>query len=423
MSTHDDPSQASSRQPPEPTTGEAGDPLGFALPEPAVLTKARALSLALVGVIVLGGAFFLGYLPKRQARAALEESTKSGAQTLTRVVVFTAKVAASDRAVVLPGSVQPLEETILYARANGYTRRWLVDIGDKVKEGQLLAEIDTPELDQELEQARAQLAQATAAIAQANANRDFSKSTFERYKQLTSQGLASQQDLDQRRAQSLVDDANVGVSQANVAAQEANIRRLTQLKSFARVMAPFEGTITQRTIERGALVTSGNATPLFKIAATDPMRVFVQVPQDVAPSVKTGGQAKVTVREYPGKTFDGTISRSAGALDSASRTMNTVVRVANPAGELFAGMYAQVALSLPIPHRVLEVPSTALLNDAKGVRVAIVDGENKVRLIPIVIERDTGATIEISSGLEGSERIVKIAGADLYDGKAVEVAP
>ncbi|WP_394838388.1 efflux RND transporter periplasmic adaptor subunit [Pendulispora rubella] len=418
MSPRDHEAREPASEPAEPA-----DTLGFALPEPATLTKTRVVSLALGALVVMGGAFLFGYLPKRQARAALEESTKVATQTSARVAVISAKVSASDRAILLPGSVQPLEETVIYPRANGYTRRWVVDIGDKVKEGQLLAEIDTPELDQELEQARAKLAQATAGIAQSNANRDFSKSTFERYKQLTSAGLASQQDLEQRRAQSLVDEANVGVSHANVEAEQANIRRLTQLKSFARVVAPFDGTITSRTIERGALVAMGNTTPLFKIAATDPMRVFVQVPQDVAPSVKTGLSAKVGVREYPSKTFDGTIWRAAGALDSATRTMNTVVRVANPTGELLGGMYAQVSLTLPTPHRVLELPSTAILNDGKGVRVAVVDNDNKIRLVPIVIERDTGATIEISSGLEGNEKIVKIVSADLSDGKTVEVVP
>jgi len=335
--------------------------------------------------------------------------------------VVAPKVTASDRAIALPGSVQPLEETLIYARANGYTRRWLVDMGDKVKEGQLLAEIDTPELDQELEQGRAQLAQAQASIGQSVANRDFSKTTLERYKQLTPAGLASQQDLDQKRAQSLVDEANVTVAQANANAQEANIRRLVQLKSFARVLAPFDGTITQRMIERGALVTSGNATPLFKISATDPMRVFVQIPQDVAPSVQIDAGAKVTVREYPNRVFDGTVWRSAGALDPTSRTMSTVVRIPNPKGEILGGMYAQVALTLPVPHRVLEIPATALLNDAKGLRVAVVDSDNKIRFTTVVIERDTGANLEISSGLQPTDRVVKIAGAELFDGKSVEV--
>lgn len=414
-----------SRQAHEPAANPTHDPgsdhLGFTLPEPATLTRTRMVSIGLGGAVVLIAAFTLGYLPKRQARAALEQSAKSAEQASEKVAVIAPKVLASDRAIVLPGSVQPLEETIIYARANGYTRRWLGDIGDKVKEGQLLAEIDTPELDQELEQARAQLAQAKAAIGQSVANRDFSKSTLERYKQLTPAGLASQQDLDQRKAQSLVDEANVTVSEANANAQEANIRRLTQLKSFARVVAPFDGAITQRMIERGALVTSGNATPLFKIAAVDPMRVFIQVPQDVAPSVQTSAPAKVSVREYPNHPFDGTVWRVAGALDSTTRTMNTVVRIPNPKGELLAGMYAQVSLTLPTPHRVLEIPATALLNDSKGVRVAVVDAGSKIHFVPVVIERDTGATLELSSGLEGSERVVKIAGADLFEGKSVEV--
>ncbi|KYF80134.1 MFP family efflux transporter, partial [Sorangium cellulosum] len=328
---------------------------------------------------------------------------------------------SSDRALVLPGSIQPLEETVVYPRVSGYVRKWSADIGDKVEEGQVLAEIDTPELDQELAQARAQLVQANAGLVQAQANRDLSRSSVQRYQQLVPAGVAPQEELEQRQGQAHVAEASVTVAQAAIAAQQANIQRILDLKKFAKIAAPFAGTVTSRTIDRGALVTAGNGTPLFRIAATDPVRVFVGVPQDVAPSVRIDAPAKVTVREFAGQPFQGTIARTAGALDAATRTMNTEVRVPNPDGRLLAGMYAEVALTLPTPHRVLEIPATALYNDAKGLRVAVVDAGGKIRFAPITVERDTGATIHVSTGLDGSERIVKLASAELTDGMAVEV--
>ncbi|TMA18200.1 MAG: efflux RND transporter periplasmic adaptor subunit, partial [Deltaproteobacteria bacterium] len=166
----------------------------------------------------------------------------------------------------------------------------------------------------------------------------------------------------------------------------------------------------------GALVTGGNAQPLFRLAALDPVRVFVQVPQDVAPSVRSGVSGNVTVREYPGKTFKGEVMRSAGALDEATRTMNTEIRVPNGDGALLPGMYAEVALTLPASHRVLELPATALMNDARGQHVGVVDGQRKLHLVPVVIERDNGATVDISSGLTGDEKVVKIGSAAFVEG-------
>jgi RND family efflux transporter MFP subunit len=391
------------------------------VPPPAAVSKTRLLAIGAVFAAVMGGAFLSAYLPKRRANAALEESVRAAENAAPRVEVITPQVVGSSRALVLPGSVQALEETVVYPRSSGYVRKWLVDIGDKVQEGQVLAEIDTPELDQELSQARAQLAQARAQLVQAQANRDLSQSNLKRYETLVPAGVASQQDLDQKRGQAKVDEASVLVAQAAIRAQEANISRLSNLKGFAKVTAPFGGTVTQRSIERGALVSAGNATPLFKIAATDPVRVFVGVPQDVAPGVKAGEPALVKVREFAGQTFQGTIARTAGALDSASRTMTTEVRVPNPDGKVLTGMYAEVALTLPIPHRVLEIPATTIFNDSKGVRVAVVDEQSKVHLVPITVERDTGATFQVAAGLAGSERIVKLANAELVDGVTVQV--
>jgi RND family efflux transporter MFP subunit len=399
----------------------AADDLGFDLPEPTAVSRGRLVTFGIVSVGVLAAAFLFGYLPKHHAQAELVTDAHTEAAVAPFVVVVAPKVMTSDHAIVLSGSVRPLEETVIYPQANGYISSWLVDIGAKVKEGQVLAEIATPELDQQLDQARAQLAQAAAGVTQASANMEFSKANLERFKQLVPAGVASQQDLDKTEAQSVVDSASVSVAKAAVAVQEANIRRLMQQKSFAHVTAPFAGTVTSRTIERGALVSSGNATPLFKVAALDPIRVLVQVPQDVAGGVQTGLDAKVTTREFPGRIFAGKVAHSAGALDQTTRTMLIEVRVPNPKNELLSGMYAEVALTLPSSHKVYEIPATALINDAKGLRVAVVDAESKLRLIPIMLERDAGATVQVSSGLTDSDRVVKLAGADMVDGRLVLV--
>jgi RND family efflux transporter MFP subunit len=398
-----------------------GHELGFDLPPPAAISRGGAVAAVVGGAILIGTAFVVGYLPRHRARAALEEAAQTTAQATMRVDVLAPKMGSSDRAVALPGSVQALQETVLYARASGFVKRWLVDIGDKVADGQLLAEIETPELDQEIDQARAQLEQAKPTLLRSKANRELSSANLQRYQQLAPVGIASQADLDQHQAQARVDEADVTVAEATISAQEANIRRLTQLKAFARVTAPFAGTVTRRWVEIGALVTAGNGQPLYRVAATDPARVFVQVPQDVAPSLRADVKAIVTVREYPGRTFEGKVSRTAGELDAATRTMNTEVRIPNADAALIPGMYAQVAITLPVPHRVFELPATVLMSDAEGNRVATVDEDSKIHLLPVVIERDNGANVEISTGLKGDERIVRIASVELTEGRPVDI--
>jgi RND family efflux transporter MFP subunit len=402
----------------------AGEPdLGFVLPTARRIRGRRMMRIALIVLAVLVVAFAAGYLPRRNRRADLASAAETSRRALPRVELVSPKIGASERALHLPGTAQPFQETVVFARASGYVRAWHADIGDKVNKGQLLAEIDTPELDHELSQARAQLAQVRASLAQATANRNLARANLGRAQKLAPSGVVSRAELEQNTAQAEVSEANVTVANANVRAQEANIRRIEELKGFAKVMAPFAGTVTQRSAEVGSLVTAGNNQPLFRIAATDPLRVFVQVPQDVAPGVRAGVPAKVAVREYPGRPFEGEVLRAAGELDSNTRTMTTIIRVPNGDGALLPGMYAEVALTLPVPHQVFELPSTALMNDARGQHVAVVDAGNKLHLVPVVVEQDKGTAIDISSGLHGGEKVAKLGSAAFVDGMTVDVAP
>jgi membrane fusion protein, multidrug efflux system len=399
----------------------AHDDLGFSLPPPARVSATTGVVVGIACAGVLAGVFVFGYLPKREAKQELARRVQNTGRELVSVDVVQPKLLESNRELTLPGSIQAAAETVLYPRASGYVEHFDVDIGDRVKEGQLLAVIETPELDQQLDQSRAQLLAVDASLAQAKASHDYSLTSLDRYKRLRPAGVASQQELDQRQSEALVSDANVAAASAAVEVQRADLRRLTKTKSFARVTAPFAGLITQRSIDRGSLVTAGNASPLFRLIMTDPVRVFLQVPQDVAPSVRAGTPAKINVREYPGRSFDGTLARASFALDSQTRTMTTEVRVPNPKGELLVGMYTEVALSLPVPHRAYEIPSTALYNDASGLRVAVVDAGDTLRFEKIVIERDTGATLQVSSGLKGDDKVVRLASASFLAGTKVKV--
>lgn len=405
-------------RPSAPRAGQESD-LGFDLPPPAKISGPRLAIFAFAGVSLVALAFVAGWLPKRRARLELEANTKELAATVPRIEVVTPKVLSSDRALVLPGTVSPLEEAAIRTRASGYVRRRLVDIGDKVEAGALLVEIDTPELDQQLEQARAQLAQAQAALTHARASSEYSRSSLARREKLAPTGVTSTDEVEKSRAEAAVAEASVALAQANVDAQGANVRRLTQEKAFARVVAPFTGTVIARSVDKGALVNP--TVELLKLATTDPIRVLIEVPQDVAPSVQNDVPAAVSIREFAGRTFEGKVARFASALDARSRTMTTVVHVPNPKGELLAGMYARVEITLPLPHRVLELPSTTLIADAHGTRVAIVGADSRLRLVPIAIERDTGPAIQIATGLDEGDRVVRIGSADLVDGRLVEL--
>jgi RND family efflux transporter MFP subunit len=403
----------------QPTAaGEQQEDLGFPLPPPA--TSSRLVVLIVAAVIVTGG-FAFGYYRHKKGKDDVPSTEKAGVKTAL-IEVIKPKILTSDRALALPGAVRALEEVKLYPRVSGYVRKWLVDLGDKVTEGKVLAEIETPDVDAQLGQARAQLAQARAAVKQIVAQRDYSKANAARFESMGAQKLVAMGAVQQAQSQAANDEAGVVAAQANVAAQEQNVKRLTDQQGFAKVVAPFAGTITTRTIERGALVTEGNTTPMFTIDATDPIRVFIDVPQNVAPSVREGTEATITSREYAGRKFTGKVTHAAGALDPDLHTMVTEVQVPNKDGALFPGMYVQAELNLAIPHRVFEIPATALYNDANGIRVATVDANSKIHYLKITMERDTGATIQVASELTGDERIVKVAIPSLAEGDVVDVA-
>jgi RND family efflux transporter MFP subunit len=301
--------------------------------------------------------------------------------------------------------------------------RWLVDIGDHAKKGQLLVQLDTPELDKQLAQAKASLSQTMAALAQAQANRDYAYITAKREDELFAKSLISAQENDQAQTQSRVWDANVNAAKANVEAQRANVGQLEQLVSFGKVYAPYDGTITRRLVDVGTLVNAGagtTAAALFEIASTDPMQAYVDVPQVFAPSIKVGAEAKITLKTFRGRVFPGHVTRTAGALDPASRTLRTEVDIPNPKGELLAGMYVEVALDVAVSHQVIRVPSSAVIADSRGVHVGVVDGNGKVHLVAVTPGLDNGSTIELVAGLSGGEQVLSAPPSDVKDGMQVQ---
>ena len=397
----------------------ADSDLGFPLPEPARPGKSQLVVLLIVACAVVLTGFYVGFKPRAERSAALARAVQDSADALPLLDIVAPVAKESTRPIALTATLQPLAETVLYARANGYVEQWNVDIGEHVAANQVLAVIETPELDQQLDQARAELLRRDAALGQAKTQSEYAKTSLTRYERLRPAGVASQQELEQKTAESHVADANVTAAHANVEVGRADIRRLSQLKSFSRVTAPFAGIITQRSIERGALVTG--TTPLYRISSVDVLRAFVQVPQDLAVQVKAGTSAQIHVREYPNRSFSGTLTRSAGALDAATRTLTAEIRIDNAQHELLAGMYAQATLAVAKSHAVYEIPATALWNDAGGLRVAIIDDQDRLRFRKIELERDAGAVLQIAGGLSGGERVVKLANAGLREGDHVRV--
>jgi RND family efflux transporter MFP subunit len=370
---------------------------------------------------------------QREALAAVHESPV----THPVVTAIHPKAGEPTSALLLPGNIEPLYNAAVYARTEGYLERRSVDIGSKVKAGQVLAVISSPEVDQQLLQARATLAQseaslqqAKATLEQAKANAELTRLTMERDLPLGQQHAISQQIVDEavqannaRVADVAAAEANITATQANVTANRANVARLLQMQSFEKVVAPFDGVITARNVERGDLVSTGSAAPgkpLFNIAQSGTLRIQIDVPQSEAVNIQDGQKASIDVKERLGREYTGTVVRSAGSLDSAARTMLTEVQIDNRDGSLLPGMYAQVKFTLTEPRTSLIIPTSSLVIDHSGMHVVTVY-DNKVRFIPVVIGRDMGTQVEILRGIQNSDTLVASPSDLLHDGQNVEV--
>jgi len=392
-----------------------------ALPRPS---RALLIALGLGLLLVIAVALAAGLLPKLQRDAELNADVRAEVDALPAVSVQLPRESEAAAKLQLPGNVQPLQETAIYARTTGYLKRWPVDIGGQVKAGQLLAEIDSPEVDQELMQARADLASAQANLSKSQLDLTYVETTMKRYEALIKTSGVTPQELDQHRADTAKARTTVAQAQATVASDQANVRKLEEMQSFEKVTAPFSGTITARNYDLGALITANGTAggqPMFRLAETDVLRVWVNVPQTYATATKPGLVAKLLVREYPGKEFSGKVANTAGALDTATRTLLTEVRVPNSDGKLFAGMYSTVTFEVTNSAPPLIIPVSALIENAQGTQVAVVDQDDVARYHKVEVGRDFGTEVEVTTGLSPQDRIVTNPGERLADGVKVRV--
>lgn len=362
--------------------------------------------LLLILVLLVGaGTYFFGIQPRLVARADLKKETASA--TVTSVAVTRPKMANAVQELLLPGNVQPFSDTAIYARTPGYLKRWHADIGKRVKAGELLAEIDAPELDD-------QLAQAKADHATAEANYRFAESSAARWEALLKTDSVSRQEVDEKRN-------DMAARRAVLDSTRYNVSRLEKLQSYKRLYAPFEGVITARNVDVGMLIDAGGgARELFHIAATKRMRVFVNVPQQNARDLAPGAAAELTLAEFPGRRFKATVSRSTQSIDASARTLITELDVDNASGELLPGSYVQVHLKLGSPQPALLLPINTLQFRAEGVMVAVVQGD-KVVLAPIKLGRDFGNEVEVVSGITAADSIVVNPSDSLVSGAQVRV--
>jgi RND family efflux transporter MFP subunit len=361
--------------------------------------------------LVIGALIVLGIILIVQRRAqyqALANETELAA--VPTVAVIHPEVESGEEDLVLPGTLNAYVESPIYARTNGYLKKWYYDIGSNVKKGDLLADIDTPEVDQELGQARADLNTAQA-------NVQLSEITAARYSDLLKTDGVSKQEVDNAMG-------DLAAKRAMVQSAEANVRRLEDLESFKRIYAPFNGYITQRNIDIGTLINAGNggtSQQLFYLAQTDPIRVYVNVPEAYAPSIRAGINAYLELTQYPGQKFQGKVVRSANAINLSTRTLLTEVDVPNAAGQLLPGGYAQVHLDVKVTGQRLQVPVNSLLFRSEGLRAVVVDANHHAHLQTLTIGRDYGVTLEVLNGLNADDWIVLNPPDSLNDGEEVHV--
>ncbi|MFN7996516.1 MAG: efflux RND transporter periplasmic adaptor subunit [Bryobacteraceae bacterium] len=393
-------------------------------------------AIFLMAVAVTIVAFLSGYVPLLKRQNLITGEAKEQEQALQRVEVVQVGRSADKTVIELPGSIQAITEAPVLARADGYLKRRMVDIGDRVKAGQPLAEIEAPEVDDQIRQARAALQQARAGVDQAVANYErgqadesLAKVTAERWAKLSAKGVVSRQENDRYQAEyrSLAAatkslDKALAVQRSNVAAAEANLARLDQVQSYRLVKAPFEGVITLRNVDVGALVNTGS-TMLFRIAQIGTLRIYVNVPQSYSSEVHAGQPAQLTVPNLPGRQFRGAVARDASALDPASRTLLVEVHVPNPDGALLPGMYARVALIGSRSNAPLRIPSDALIVRGEGTQVAVIQDGHTVHLQKIEVGRDYGDRLEVIDGLSEGQTIIANPGDVVREGLRVKPVP
>jgi len=384
----------------------------IAPPSPAHGPRKRRRSqwwLVLLAVVAAAIIVVAGILPRIQARTALRKETAEMA--VPAVVVVQPRRSAPAQEIVLPASVQAFTDAPIYARTAGYLKNWYVDIGSQVKAGQLLAEIDTPEVNQQLRQSLADLA-----TAQANLN--LSRITADRYAGLLKTDSVSKQESDNAAG-------DFEAKQATVQAAQANVKRLQELQSFQRIYAPFSGVITARNTDIGALIDTGSGggirTELFHIVQPDKLRVYVSVPQVYSQAAKPGLTADLTLSEFPDRRFQGKLVRTANAIDPSSRTLLVEIAVDNPTGQLFTGSYAEVHLELPTAASTFILPVNTLLFRSEGLRVAAVGNGQKVELKQITLGHDFGSEVEVVAGLDGNEKIIINPPDSVVSGETVRI--
>lgn len=368
-------------------------------------------SLFLVFTLIVIALVIVGAIMMFQRRAQFQALAKN-TETLAvpTVAVFHPTAQAGAENLVLPGTLQAYVESPIYARTNGYLKKWYHDIGTRVNKGEILADIDTPEVDQQLLQARADLVTAQA-------NENLSQITAVRYSELLKTDGVSKQEVDNA-------NGDLAAKRAIVQSAEANVRRLEETKSFQRIYAPFSGVITQRNVDIGTLINAGNggtSQQLFYLAQTDPIRVFVNVPEGYAPSIHRGLGAYLELTQFPGQKFQGQVVRTAEAIDLATRTLLTEVDVPNKSGLLLPGGYAQVHLEIKIQGQRMQVPVNALLFRSEGLRAAVIDANHRVHLQELQVGRDYGTSLEVLNGLKAGDWIVLNPPDSIESGEEVHV--
>ncbi len=374
---------------------------------PPVLSRRKLASAAFVAAAAAVTIIVMGITTRRVADAKLSGWTE--AQAIPVVAAALPDTRGQRTTLDLPGRLEAYTQAQIYARVSGYLKDWKADIGTPVKVGQLLGEIDAPDLDQ-------QIMQAEATLASAKANLTLAQATLQRGQTLIPSGAISKADLEQRAA-------DAGNREGLLKAAQANLDRLRVLEQYERITAPFDGLVTARNTDIGALINAGAAgAPLFVVSDTSKLRVYVNVPQNFVPSVPIGTRAKISVPEHPGRTFPAIVQASAQAVDAASGTTRIMLVVNNAAHELMTGDFANISFELPHPEIAINVPASALIFDQSGLFVATVDRHNRVRLNPVTISRDLGKQVEIGSGLGVDDRVIESPPDGIASGDTVRIA-